>query len=68
MEVPLEEGTKSSQGRRAMVCKQPACNTTRRGRTLEVEEGEDRLKRGFRFFLIIMQGRVYVVVSLWQCV
>lgn len=31
----------------------PCCQ--RRGRTLEVEEGDEKLKRGF---LIIMQGRV----------
>lgn len=42
------------------VCEQaasmPYCQ--KRGRTLEVEEGEEKLKRDFRFFLIIMQGRV----------
>lgn len=62
MEVPFEEGTKHSQGRRAVVSEReqaasmPYCQ--RRGRTLEVEEGEEKLKRGFRFYLIIMQGRV----------
>lgn len=29
MEVPLEEGTKSSRGRRAVACRQPGHSATR---------------------------------------
>ena len=59
----FEEGTKNSQGRRAVVSesKQPAARPAARdvGETLEVEEGRGKkLKRDFSFFLIIMQGRV----------
>lgn len=58
MEVPLEEGTKNSRGRRAVVWEsaQPARRTARdMGEHKEVEEGEIKLKGDFIFQVIVMQ-------------
>lgn len=44
------------QSLREPAASMPHCQ--RRGRILEVEEGQERLKRDFSFLLIKMQGRV----------